>query len=371
MPTYLQPGSYVGEIRTPAPIMALPSDVTAFVGHCETGPIGQPTTLYNLADFERQFGATTWPGGHLPLSVALFFANGGRQAEVLRAEPGSPLSAEHLAGALLPRLEGRGVTLLCLPPERPADALPAGAVTAAQDWCERHHALLLVDPPPDWSDAKAARAGHEALAPRSGAAALYFPRLRVAGSTLPVVPCGAVAGVLARTDAQRGVWRSAAGTEAALLGITGLTLLLTKAQQEQLNPANINALRFLQNQFLVWGGRTRSGDPAQRYIAVTRLRWLIEDSIRQGLAWTASERNGAAVWSLVRERVDGFLRRLHRDGALAGEKESEAYFVRCDQTTMTAADLAEGRLVCELGLAFLRPAEFTVIRVVLAVTPAA
>lgn len=368
MPRYQPPGTYVEELPTPPPIMALAGDVTAFVGHSATGPVGAPTTVFNVTAFEQSFGALDWPGGHLPRAVELFFANGGRHAIILRAAPETPLSAEALGGTLLPALEGQAVNLLCLPPPLPDDGLPAGALAAAQAWCEPRHVLLLIDPPPDWHDTAAALAGEPGLAPRSAASAVYFPRLRMAQGT--TVPCGAVAGVIARTHATRGVWRSPAGGEAELRAVSGLTLDLRRQEQERLTPGRINALRLLRDQYLVWGARTRSADSERKYIAMVRLAWLIEDSLRQGLAWTAAARNEAPTWALVRERAEGFLRRLHRDGGLAGASEREAYVVRCGADTMTAADGAAGRLVCEVGVALLRPAEFTVLRLTLAVRPA-
>jgi phage tail sheath protein FI len=216
-------------------------------------------------------------------------------------------------------------------------------------------------------------AGAPALAALGPNAAVYFPRLRQpdparADRVGTFAPCGAVAGVIARTDTARGVWQAPAGTEATLAGAPDLALALTDDDVDALNPLGVNALRALRGAGpVVWGARTLPAagrsDPEWTYLPIRRLALHLESSIDRGLPWVVLEPNGAALWTKVRKRVDAFLTALFRQGALAGATPSEAFFVRCDATTMTAADVAAGRLVVVVGFAPLRPAEFVVLRI--------
>ncbi len=300
--------------------------------------------------------------------------------DALGAHDGEPLDVESLLGTgegstrglyALDRAEH--FTLLCLPPDAGDGDVPPAVVEAAARYCERRHAFLVVDPPASWSSRAAAMAGAPALAPLGPNAAVYFPRLRQpdparADRVGTFAPCGAVAGVIARTDSARGVWKAPAGTEATLAGAPEPALALTDADVDALEPLGVNVLRTLPAVGpVVWGARTLPAagrsDPEWKYVPIRRLALHLESSIARGLHWVVFEPNGAALWTKVRQRVDAFLTALFRQGALAGATPSEAFFVRCDATTMTAADLAAGRLVVVVGVAPLRPAEFVVLRI--------
>jgi phage tail sheath protein FI len=148
-------------------------------------------------------------------------------------------------------------------------------------------------------------------------------------------------------------------------GIIGLSHAVTNAQQEILNPRGVNVLRDFRPQrgILVWGARTMAPEAEWKYINVRRLFIFIERSIARGLQWVVFEPNAEATWVKVRAAVETFLSKVWRDGALAGRVAEEAFFVRCDRTTMTAADVQGGRLVCEIGIAPIRPAEFMILRI--------
>ncbi|MEV6345878.1 phage tail sheath C-terminal domain-containing protein [Actinoplanes sp. NPDC051851] len=200
-------------------------------------------------------------------------------------------------------------------------------------------------------------------------AALYHPwmftRHPDTGLDVEIAPSGHVAGIYARTDAERGVHKAPAN--AVIRGIRardGLAQDITRRQQDLLNPRNINVLRFFPNQgYRVWGARTLSSDPAWRYVNVRRLFLFLEESIEEGTQWVVFEPNNESLWALVRQTVGNFLTGVWNSGALAGTTPDEAFFVACDRTTMTEDDLLNGRLVCVVGVAPVFPAEFVVFRI--------
>lgn len=397
----LAPGVPIQERpSTPDPIQAAPTAVTAFVGRARSGPVNDPVRVRSWGEFERSFGGLQ-PGMTLGPAVRLYFDNGGTDALIVRvartyADDGSPIDdADITDEALVPtdplavaRRQGIHAldavprfNLLCLPPPTPtADLSPASWALAAR-FCAAHRALLLVDAPAAWAAdprhlATAALDGVDALVGAMGPAlashaALFSPRLRVADPSDPrsvatVVPCGAVAGVIARTDARRGVWKAPAGTEATVSGTLGPSHALTDAEQDLLNPLGVNGLRRLPGQGLVvWGARTLASRqaPEWRYVPVRRTALFLERSLDQGLDWVVFEPNGEPLWAQIRQVVGNFMSQLFRQGAFQGPSERDAWFVKCDHSTMTQADIDAGRVTVEVGFAPLKPAEFIVIRV--------
>jgi phage tail sheath protein FI len=200
-------------------------------------------------------------------------------------------------------------------------------------------------------------------------AALYHPWLvvpdPVSGLPVEVAPSGHLAGVYARTDTERGVHKAPAN--AVVRGIRtrdGFAQDITKRQQDILNPRGINALRFFPGfGQRVWGARTLSSDSSWKYINVRRLFLFVEESIDEGTQWAVFEPNGEPLWALVRQTVTDFLTTVWRSGALAGTTPDEAFFVACDRSTMTEDDLANGRLICVIGIAPVFPAEFVIFRI--------
>ncbi|MGD9527255.1 phage tail sheath family protein [Pseudonocardia sp.] len=266
------------------------------------------------------------------------------------------------------------VNLLCVPPlDRDTPTTP-GTWSYALGWAERHRAVLLVDPPPEWADAATAArlAGRTNL--RSTNAAFYFPRIvgpdpLQRGLTRPFAPSGAVAGVLSRTDAERGVWKAPAGTDARLVGVDALEQELTDADSGVLNPSGVNALRRLTAVGpVVWGARTGRGADVMasewKYLPVRRLALHIENSLARGTQWAVFEPNAEPLWAELRLSVTTFLHDLFRSGAFAGTTPREAYLVRCDATTTTQADVDTGVVRIVVGFAPLRPAEFVMLQFV-------
>lgn len=199
-------------------------------------------------------------------------------------------------------------------------------------------------------------------------AAMYYPWLRIRDPDGPngrlVPPSGHVIGIYARVDTERGVQKAPANE--VIRGIAGVEIKLSDREQDVLNPKNINAIRdFRDNNrgIRVWGSRCLTSDNAWKYVPVRRLFIFLEESLDEGLQWVVFEPNGEALWARVRRTISGFLRTLWLSGALAGVTEEEAFFVKCDRTTMTEDDIANGRLIILVGAAPLRPAEFVIVRV--------
>ncbi|MCU0968214.1 MAG: phage tail sheath subtilisin-like domain-containing protein [Rubrivivax sp.] len=197
-------------------------------------------------------------------------------------------------------------------------------------------------------------------------AALYYPWVTVLDPVskreLNLPPSGFVAGICARSDIERGVWKAPAN-EVVRLAI-GFESLLNKGQQEVLNPEGINCFRYFEGRGLrLWGARTISSDPEWKYLNVRRYFAYLERSIDKGTQWAVFEPNGDALWANVRRTVEDFLLNEWQSGALLGDKPERAYFVKCDRTTMTQNDLDNGRLICLIGVAPLKPAEFVIFRI--------
>ena len=204
-------------------------------------------------------------------------------------------------------------------------------------------------------------------------AALYHPYVEILDPTeraaqgrppkkLLIPPSGFVCGIYARSDIERGVHKAPANE--IVRGLTRFEANINKARQDVLNPEGINALRFFEGRGnRVWGARTMSSDPEWKYVNVRRLFIYIEHSIDKGTQWAVFEPNGPRLWANIRQTVEDFLLVLWRDGALLGDKPEQAYFVRCDRTTMTQNDLDNGRMICLVGVAPVKPAEFVIFRI--------
>ena len=199
-------------------------------------------------------------------------------------------------------------------------------------------------------------------------AAFYYPWIAVQdpASLGPVLvpPGGHVAGLIARVDVERGVHRAPANE--VVRGAVDLEFPVTRTMQDALNPRGVNCIRDFRGAgrgIRLWGARTMSGDLDWKYVNVRRLLIFVERSIVRGTRWVAFEPNDAPVWGEVRRVIGDFLLGQWRNGALVGRTPDDAFFVRCDRTTMTQDDLDNGRLVCLVGVAPVRPAEFIILRI--------
>jgi len=199
-------------------------------------------------------------------------------------------------------------------------------------------------------------------------AALYLPWIHVAdpenGARRLVPPCGHVLGVYARTDIERGVFKAPANQ--VLRGVVALEYGVDRAQQEVLNSRGVDVIRHFPDRGIrVWGARTLSSNSLWKYVSVRRLFIFLERSIYEGTQWVVFEPNDESLWARVRDTIRLFLRVQWRSGALFGTREEEAFFITCDRTTMSQDDILNGRLICEIGVAPVRPAEFVILRIFL------
>jgi phage tail sheath protein FI len=232
--------------------------------------------------------------------------------------------------------------------------------------------MLLVDPPSAWISKDIAKNRFGNIETRSKNAALFFPRFKqpnlLKDNLLEeFVPCGAIAGIFARTDTQRGVWKAPAGLDATLVGVPQLSVPLTDAENGELNPLGINCLRvFPAAGRVVWGSRTLQGDDRLtsewKYIPVRRTALYIEESLYRGTKWVVFEPNDEPLWAQIRLNVGAFMQNLFRQGAFQGQSPSDAYFVKCDKETTTQNDINLGIVNIVVGFAPLKPAEFVIIK---------
>src|SRR6516165_2003876 len=299
MPDIVAPGVYVEETGAGAHVIAgVPTSVAAFVGATASGSVAVPRIVHSFAEFEAQFGALA---AEMPLGYAVqqYFVNGGRDALIARIVPSGPTLTD--ADLSSPALEAqkRGLWLLdhaerfnilCIPPLARTTDVGRATWDAAAAYAVRRRAMVIVDPPAAWTAAPTMSAV-AALLTRSPNAALYYARLQAAdplrgNQIASFAPCGAVAGIYARTDASRGVWKAPAGAQANVLGVAGLSATLSDAQLSALNAMGVNGLRALSGAVVLWGARTLAGDDVAdpfKFVPLRRLDLFIEDSITRGL----------------------------------------------------------------------------------------
>jgi phage tail sheath protein FI len=393
MPDDGVPPVYVEEL-TPGPprITGVDTTTTAFIGPTRAGPVtGVPTLLTSQRAFEQvygdgqplAFGDAGSVTNFMWHAARAFFEQGGRRLYVMRVHaPGAgadgnrPDSAAYAsrvddAGphgfAALEALED--IALVAAPGatfgargawRSEAQAITEQLVAHAE---QMRYRLAILDSG-DGQSAAEVRAWRSAF--DTSRAALYYPWIRVADpvtqTDIVLPPSAFAAGICVRTDIERGVFKAPANELVRLA--TGFERAISKTEQDTLNPDGINVFRtFAGRGHMLWGARTLSRDPAWKYVPVRRCMMYLEHSIERGLQWAVFEPNGAPLWSAVRRLVEDFLSNEWRAGALQGSRPQDAYFVRCDASTMSQQDLATGRLVVLVGVALLKPSEFVLFRV--------
>ena len=336
---------------------ALPSN-TALTAH--PGTLTDPNVWTSTTDMST--GAKTTPAPNVAVDSAVL-------DDV--AYKGDPLAKSGLYSLEKVDL----FNLLCVLPDARGGDVPAAVYQAALGYCATRRAMLIVDPSAGWSTVSLAQAGTTAMSLTGDIArnaAIYFPRIKqsdpqLGGQVDVFVPCGTIAGIMARTDTQRGVWKAPAGLDAALAGVVGLQVDLTDAEHGLLNPLGINCLRtFPVHGRVVWGARTMRGADAAadeyKYVPVRRLVLFLEESLYRGTQWVVFEPNDEALWAQIRLNIGAFMNNLFRQGAFQGTTPRDAYFVKCDADTTTEADQTQGIVNILVGFAPLRPAEFVIVK---------
>jgi phage tail sheath protein FI len=402
MPFYQTPGVYVEEVAsTNKPIEVGATNVVGFLGVCEKGPVNEPTIVTNWAHYSRVFGGMH-ENGWLGHAVYLFFQNGGTKAYINnlisaeelkksspapkteKVEPGKENAAKDekkeivktknpagLLKYLIGKDEGPGKRSGLFQFEEITDisivAAPGMTEPAAWDavltHCEKMRFRVAVLDAPEEIE----KSVDQMPMPRDSImGAYYFPWVQIydpeKDQDVYVPPSGGICGVYGRVDQTRGVHKAPANE--IYRGAIGLRYKLTDAEQEFLNPRGINCIReFVGRGIRVWGARTFSSDPEWRYVNVRRLFCMIEKAIQHGTNWVVFEPNTRDLWKKIVRTITNFLLLIWRDGALFGDSPEEAFFVRCDDELNPPESIDAGYVICEIGVAPAKPAEFVVFRI--------
>jgi len=387
--SYLSPGVYVEEVdRGSKPIEAVGTNTVGFLGESSKGPLNEAVLITNWSQFVKTFGDFKECSEAFAHGVYGFFNNGGSRCFVVNvgapegASTASTGGKDDKAPAKAPSTGGGGRDALFIgkdggPGARTGlkcfeevdeialVAVPGQVSPAVQDavlsHCEtRKDRFAILDSPETISG------GVDKLPkPRdSKYGAYYFPWIQVYDpekGNIFVPPSGHVAGVYSRVDSERGVHKAPANE--IVRGALGLRYNVSRGEQDLLNPKGINAIRFMSGAIRIWGARTLSSDPSWRYINVRRLFIMVEASIERATQWVVFEPNDHRLWKRVTRTISSFLTLLWRNGALMGTAPEQAFYVKCDAETNPPEVIDAGQLVCEIGLAPVKPAEFVIFRI--------
>jgi phage tail sheath protein FI len=308
-------------------------------------------------------------------TVALNATTAGADGTVLAATDAAFLAALDTlfaTGGIVDRIDL--FNLVCVPGLTNSSAGSKTAMASLQQRCRSRRAFLILDSLQGETVAKMLANGESGLTGDNGNfSALYYPWVNQAdplasGALRDFPPCGFVAGVYARTDGSRGVWKAPAGSDASVNGAVSFGLTLSDAENGQLNPIGVNCLRTLPVYGnVVWGARTLHGQNDRgsewKYVPVRRTALFLEESLYRATQWVVFEPNDEPLWAQIRLNIGAFLQGLFRQGAFQGRTPREAYFVKCDRETTTQADINLGIVNILVGFAPLKPAEFVVIKI--------
>ena len=402
MPSYLAPGVYVEEVPAAVrPIAGVGTSTAAFVGVAAdiTGPwdpetkagmpLGPGDVAYTQApagtarpvsswtEFIQAFGDIQEGNQYLAHAVYGFFNNGGGRCWVVRIAAAASDFAKNFDAALA-QLEAKDEVALVaapLPPGTSAATLNAAQAALVAHCAKLQDRVAILDSARDIKGDNLVITADEngiwrPAADPKGYGAFYFPWIEVAdplgeaGARVTVPPSGHVAGVYARSDAERGVHKAPANE--VLRGALGVRYAVSKILQNDLNPRGVNCIRSFDGTIKVYGARTLAsdpqGDPEWTYVNVRRTINYLRESIDEGTQWVVLEPNAPDLWSKIRRNVGSFLNGVWASGALLGATAEQAYYVRCDETTNPPEVRDLGQVVAEIGVAVVRPAEFVIFR---------
>lgn len=365
-PSY--PGVYIKEDPSGVrPIEGVGTSTAAFVGETQKGPVDRAGVITHYSEYQATYGDSL-KTSCLAECVQQFFDNGGTRLYVVRVMPqtGAALSEQDYQKALLLLDAIVDINIIAVP-----GVGSPSMVSYAANYCEkRGNCFFIGDMDASYDTVARAKEFMDCLTTASSHAAVYFPWLVVKdahGAQKTIPPSGSVAGIYARTDTTRGVWKSPAGPQATVNGAVSLSVNVTQQEQDGLNPLGVNVIRdFPDKGILVWGGRTLATKvwPEFRYVPVRRTAIYTKQSIVNGIQWAVFEPNDASLWSRLEENISRFMHTLFRAGALVGQTQEEAYYVRCGlNETMTQTDILNGVVIIEVGFAPLRPAEFVIVKI--------
>jgi phage tail sheath protein FI len=405
MPQYLTPGVYVEEVESGSkPVEAGATNIVGFLGVAEKGPVNEPTLVTNWSHYTRVFGGLN-TNGWLAHGVYLFFLNGGTKCyinnlasgdggsdsggtppktdagkgdapkdakkPVKKSGPVTIKNPDNMTTLIIGKDNGPGkrTGLFAFDPITDISIVCAPGVNdpAAQDailtHCERNRFRVAVLDGPE----TITKGIDTVPLPRdSTMGAYYFPWIKMYDveqeEEVYAPPCGGIAGIYGRVDSTRGVHKAPANE--IFNGAIGVKYPLTDAEQEILNPKGVNCIRqFMRRGIRVWGARTFSSNPEWRYINVRRLFCMVEQAIQEGTNWVVFEPNTRSLWKNIVRNITAFLLRLWKDGAFFGDSPEEAFFVRCDDELNPPESIDAGYVICQIGIAPAKPAEFVVFKI--------
>jgi uncharacterized protein len=399
MPNYFSPGVYVEEVPAGArPIGAVGTSTAGFVGVAPDpgARVDEAVAVNSWSDFLRVYASGDNPPS-TPLARAVFgfLDNGGTRCFVVNTGEAAQISGTGRRRAGVQVLETVDEVAIVAAPGYSDPASYEALLAHCEGLRDR---VAILDPPEQVDDistlTRVALAGKGSKPPAEGAApaggsvpagpaqvpahdgalrprqsdygALYFPWLRVrdpfTGEVVSTPPSGHMAGIWARTDALRGVHKAPANEP--VRGAVDLTYLVTRPEQDVLNPKGVNCIRYFSGEGIrVWGARTLAAEASEwRYVNVRRLFNMLEESIAGGTRWMVFEPNDPTLWRSIRRDIGAFLTRVWRDGALLGRTPEEAFFVKCDEETNPAEMRDAGIVVAVIGIAVIKPAEFVVFK---------
>lgn len=341
----------------------------------------KPTLVTSWGDFTSKFGYYTKTAPYMAPAVFSFFLNGGTTAFIVTTKDSKDASIKGTDGGagartgLTALTDVDEVTIVMAPGIISKDVLSA-LIAHCEVMQDR---IAILDAPEETTSPTAFTAETTGYAQNTistnGYATLYTPWYKSAveyidtadnnklkSQQIFIPPSGAMAGIFSRSDSQRGVHKAPANEQ--VRGALELKVNYNKAEQALLNPEGINCIRaFAGRGILVWGARTTASNALWKYVNVRRLFMFLEESIDEGTQWVVFEPNDEKLWARVKQSISNFLTTQWREGALMGSTPEEAFFVKCDRETMTQDDLANGRLICEIGVCPVKPAEFVIFRI--------
>ncbi len=391
MTVYLAPGVYVDEVPSASrPIAGVGASTAGFVGlsadiiseNMPTKPGGghysqaaalDPEPLNSWEQFKQKYGDFQAANQYLAHAVYGFFNNGGTRCWVNRVT-----SLDDIDNAIdqFEGIDEIAIVAAPLPPDTSSDALNAIQNKLVSHCQIMEDRVAILDSARDITNDNLVISTDNSgiwrpAANPKGYGAFYFPWVEVAdplqpaGTRIAVPPSGHLAGIYARSDAQRGIHKAPANE--VIMGALGVQYRVSKILQGSLNPHGVNCIRPFNGTIKVWGARSlasdAAGDPEWQYVNVRRLFNFLRESIDQGTQWVVFEPNSPELWAKIRRNIAAFLTTVWSSGALFGNTAAEAFYVRCDETTNPPEARELGQVVTEIGVAVVKPAEFVVFRI--------
>ncbi len=370
----LSSGVYIEEFEmSTKPIESVSTSTVGFVGVAElTGILDKPTFVSSWGDYVSKFGRYK-DGSYLASAVYSFFSNGGKRCYIVNVANevsiiGTDDPTKGRTG-LISLEEIDEVSILCIPGVT-KDTIQLAMISH----CEKMGNRFAIFDSIKEASLEVVQIQKENLVSDKGIGALYYPWIKtvvekeddngkVALEKMFIPPSGAVAGIYARSDTERGVHKAPANE--VVQGAIELERVITETDQDILTPLNINSIRVFQGRGIrVWGARTIAPEGSEwMYVSTCRLFLFLEESIDKSTQWVVFEPNNEQLWVRVVQTIENFLLGLWKSGALMGRSPNEAFFVKCDRTTMTQDDIDSGRLIVLIGVAPIRPTEFIIFRI--------